>query len=155
MPTPYRLISFSSNRLLCLLAPLAAILLLAGCSGPPSESIGQSVLEKRIQAQSNGQIKLTSFKKTNATGDENSYQMEFEAEIEFLSTGTWSRGVNGAPDVSFEFSAGQTQQGGMMGFAGSIFGATAVKAGEHTTVKGVLRFAKTEQGWRDEAGDVH
>ena len=137
------------------LSALFAAAVLTGCSGKPSERTGEAIMEKRIVSQSNGNIRLVRFTKTNATGDDNSYQMEFEAEIMFMATGTWTRGSSMDPAVSFEFSPQQMAQTPTMGFMAAAMGAENVQHGQHVTIKGVLRFEKTEQGWRGEDGQVY
>jgi hypothetical protein len=126
-----------------------------GCSGPPSQSIGEKLLEKRIESQSGARIKLVSFKKTNGVENVNLYEMEYEAEIEFTGTGTWTRGSSLDSSVSFEFSAGTLPKNNLAQLMGSAIGAVNVSQGEHQTVKGMLRFQKTEQGWRGEDGQVY
>src|SRR5688572_6947200 len=72
---------------------IAGVLLLVGCSGPPSERTGRKALEHRIQNQSHGAIRLVDFKKTNGRGTDDFYRVEFEAEIEFAANGVWLRGT--------------------------------------------------------------
>lgn len=132
---------------------LAAVLVLPGCSGPPSEDVGRQVLSQRIARESNGKISLLRFTKTNATGNDNFYQLEYEAEIEFLETGIWTAGKNSSP--AFEFSTGQMAQGSVMAFMGNVTGASNVQQGQHTSVKGTLSFAKTERGWKGEDGNLY
>ena len=70
------------------IAPLVAALFLAGCSGPPSASVGRQIVQKQVQAESKGLMKLVSFRKTNATGDNTTDRMEYEAEVEFTADAT-------------------------------------------------------------------
>jgi PBP1b-binding outer membrane lipoprotein LpoB len=141
--------------LICHILPILAAIFLVGCSGPPSESMGRKMLEHKIQSQSNGKINLASFKKTNGTGDNNFYQVEYEAEIEFLADGAWVRGSSLDSSVSFEFSTQQVGGNWMAQSIGGVTGATNVKQGQHTTIKGVLKFERTEKGWRGEDGVVY
>ncbi len=129
--------------------------LLVGCSGPPSENTGRKVVERQIQTQSNGKIKLVSFKKSNGMGDDHFYQLEYEAEIEFLADGAWARGTPMDSSASFEFSTqavGNTPTAQMMGAA---FGAANVHRGQRETIKSALRFEKTENGWRGQDGQIY
>lgn len=138
------------------ISTLAVIaLLLTGCSGAPSESMGRKMIEHKIQSQSNGKINLVSFRKTNGTGDNNFYQVEYEAVIEFLANGAWVRGSSLDTSISFEFSIQQVGNTQMAQFVNDLNGATNVRQGQHTTIKGVLRFEKTEKGWRGEDGVVY
>jgi PBP1b-binding outer membrane lipoprotein LpoB len=135
--------------------PILAAIFLAGCSGPPDASMGRKMLEHKIQSQSNGKINLVSFRKTNGTGDNNVYQVEYEAEIEFLADGAWMRGSSLDSSVSFEFSTQPVGNNWMAQSLGGLSGATNVKKGQRTTVKSVLRFEKTEKGWRGGDGVVY
>jgi len=134
---------------------LVLVLLLSGCGGPPGESSGQALIERRIQDQGKGNIKLVSFRKTNATGDDASYQLEYEAEIEFEADGAWTKGSDMAAAVSFEFSTQQAGQTATMGLMNSVLGTQNVRRGEHATVQGTIRFEKTENGWRGEDGQFY
>jgi hypothetical protein len=129
--------------------------LLSGCSGPPSESAGQKLLEHRIAEQSHGNIRLVRFTKTNATGNDQLYQMEFEAEVEFVANGAWSRGNAMDPVVHFDFSPEQVSGNAIAQLMGSIEGAANVRQGQHQTIRSVLRFEKTESGWRGEDGNIY
>lgn len=136
-------------------AVLAAVIL-SGCApGPPSENVGRETIERQIQTQSNGKIKLVSFTKTNGKQHDDSYQLEYKAEIEFLATGAWSRGSAMDSSTSFGFSTEQVAANALAQFTGSIFGAMNVRQGQRETVTGVLRFEKTEKGWRGQDGQVY
>jgi hypothetical protein len=130
----------------CLVACLLGCMPLVGCSGPPSEGVGRQVLEQRVRSQSNGKIKLVSFSKTNGVDDKNSYRLEYEAEIEFLSNGSWTSGIDSG---SFEFSAdaapGPNSPGAMFALT---MGTRDVRQGQREKIKGMMIFEKTEKGWR-------
>jgi hypothetical protein len=134
---------------------LALACVLAGCSGAPSESSGRQLLEKRVTDQSGSKIVLVGFKKTNGMLDGNLYQMEFEAEVEFPSGGSWQRGSALDSSVSFGFSPQPVPGSDLAQLMGGAMGAVNVREGEHQTVKGVLRFQKTERGWLGEDGQVY
>ena len=113
------------------------------------------MLDRQIQNQSNGKIKLVSFKKTNGMEDGNSYQLEYEAQIEFLAgPAFWNRGSAIDP-LSFEFSNGQLGSGATAQLLGAVVGANNVQQGQHLTVKGVFRFQKTERGWLGQDGELY
>lgn len=67
------------------LALAVAAVLVVGCSGKPNASTGRRVVEQQIADNSNGLLKLISFKKVNGTEAEpmgvKIYEMEYEAEI--------------------------------------------------------------------------
>jgi|SRR5579883_2017569 len=124
----------------------ALVCFLAGCSGPPSENAGRRLMEKRVADQSGSAIRLVSFKKINGMLTDNLYQMEFEAEVEFPSSGSWQRGSAMDSSASFGFSPQQQPQNNLAQLMAGAMGIVSVKAGEHQTVKGVLRFRKTRKG---------
>ena len=136
---------------------MLAIILFTGCSGgKPSEGAGKTMLGKHIQDESKGNIKLVNFKKTNGQGDEHSYQMEYEAEIEFLANGSWLSNSGIAGSTAFVFSSQQyNNNGGISQLLGEINGANSVQQGQRKKVKGVLQFQKTEKGWRGQDGQIY
>jgi hypothetical protein len=127
------------------------ILLLAGCGGPPSSSDGRQQLENRIQNQSNGLIKLTSFEKTNGVAQElmgmKFYEMEYSAEIEFLDDCMWGGGGPFGWDGSFQAVRGQPGTGADA-FNPTFFGKQKASKGQLRKVTGKFTFQKTEAGWR-------
>ena len=137
------------------LFPIFAALFVAGCGVPLSQSTGQKMLENQIQNQSNGKIKLLSFSKTNGKGDDAYYQVEYEAEIEFLANGAWESGGGMSSSPTFGFSTQQLGGGATAQLLGAVVGAQNVSQGQRTKVKGVLRFEKTEKGWRGQDGQVY
>ena len=133
------------------------ILLMAGCSKPastpdiPDESLGQKALEENVQAQSKGQIKVVRFTKTNATTGPGLYNMEYEAVIEFLADGAWTRGGSFDPNVTtFGFSPRRinTNPESFDGIVGMINNIKNVRQGQQETVTGTILFQKAENGWR-------
>jgi hypothetical protein len=134
---------------------LAAIFLSSsGCSRTPSEGTGHKMLERQIQNQSNGKIKLVSFRKTNGMEDGNFYQLEYEAQIQFLAAGAWNRG-NAMDPPAFEFSNEQLGSGATAQLLGAVVGANNVRQGDHATVKGAFRFQRTEKGWLGQDGQLY
>jgi len=130
---------------------LCAAALLAACSGPPSESDGRSALESKVQAQSNGLIKVASFQKTNGVAREfggvKAYELDYTAEIEFTDDCMWGGGGPFGWDGSFEAARGQPR-GALDSFNPKYFGKQAAKKGQRQKVTGKFAFEKTERGWR-------
>lgn len=124
--------------------------MLVGCSGKPSEGMGQKALDHQIQTQSKGQIKLMSFHKTNGTGDDKVYAVEYEAEIEFQTDGYWT---HGGAMVPFGFAAQISPYDRMM--AAGMGAITEVHKGQRQTINGALQFVKTEKGWQGEDGQIY
>ena len=90
---------------------LAITAFLFGCSGGwPSESAGQQVLASMIQGQSNGNIKLVNFRKTNATGGENC-RCKFLSVICFSSIRLGPFGTRRSEGERSEPSAAESQKG--------------------------------------------
>jgi hypothetical protein len=124
-------------------------LFLAGCSGPPSESVGKQIVEKEIQDKSKGLMKLVSFRKTNATGGDGFYVMEYEVEVAFTDDATVptsafaagpffaDRGFTKANQLDLPLSSIQKRKGETMKRAST------------------LTFKKTEKGWRGPDGNVY
>ncbi len=136
------------TKLIRYIVPVLTALFLAGCSSQPSESTGQKIIEKSIQAQSNGLIKLVSFRKTNATSpDRNHYLLEYEMEIEYLDN-CWVDGM-GLEVTPPKFKASR--------LAPDRFDFLALKKrkGEKEKMSGYLGFEKTEKGWRGDDGNVY
>ena len=132
---------------------IIAVALLAGCSGRPSESNGRAVLQQKLGQQSKEtkeNIKVVSFRKTNATGDDKHYSLEYEAEIEFLADGAWS-------DDRFEFLTKQEDLARSRNLLDwkNLSNWKNVQQGQHATVKGNIQFFKTEKGWRGEDGNLY
>lgn len=130
---------------------LLTALVISGCGGPPSPSDGRKQLEGRIQAQSNGLIRLVSFDKTNGLdrdiGGRKIYEMEYTAEIEFLDNCMWSGGGLLGWDGSFRAVRGE-RPGGIEAFNPEYLEMPEVRKGQRKKVNGKFTFEKTEQGWR-------
>lgn len=137
------------TKLIRYIAPLLTALFLAGCSSQPSESTGQKIIEKRIEAQSKGLIKLVSFRKTNATGNANYYNLEYAIEIEYLDNclvGSLGGGLGSMPDFTAEPGSR---------LPASKFYMQQKRKGEREKQSGQLGFEKTEKGWRGPDGDLY
>jgi len=127
------------------IVPILTALFLAGCSGPPSESVGKQIVEKQIQEQSKGLIKLVSFRKTNATGGDSAYQMEYEVEIEFADDVRVFRDAMMAGPFYAERGV----------VSPTLFMMQQRRKGEKLKQTGTLGFEKTEKGWRGPDGVVY
>lgn len=134
---------------------IALALVISGCSMPPSEDAGQRLMEKRVADQSGGIIILSEFKKVNGMLNGNLYEMQFEAKVLFPSAGSWQRGSAMDSSVSFGFSSDRLPENAAAGLMAGAMGIVNVKAGERQTVKGILRFQKSERGWVGEDGQVY
>jgi hypothetical protein len=135
------------TKLIHYVVPVLTALFLAGCSSQPSQSAGKQIIEKTIQDESKGLIKLLSFRKTNATSRGNYYVMEFEVEIEYLEdcvlegVGPFSRASRGL----FKAERGSSLRG---------LPYQPKKKGKERR-SGELEFEKTEKGWRGPDGNVY
>ena len=135
------------TKFACHIIPILVGLFLVGCSGPssPSESVGKQIVERQIQEQSKGLIKLVSFRKTNATGGDAAYQMEYEVEIEF------------SDDV--RVFQDPMMKGPFYAEVGAVqpihFMMKQRRKGEKTKQTGTLGFEKTEKGWRGTDGNIY
>jgi hypothetical protein len=145
------------NRIKFLAVALNLILFL-GCSGTssaPSEANGRAFLERKIQEQSGGAIRLVNFNKVNATASGPLFGLEFQAEIEFLKDGAWAKGNRADPHVSFKYSPGKVGTGFTEQMAADLDGWQNVQKGQHQNIKDAVLFEKTERGWRTEDGQVY
>ncbi len=79
---------------------MVLLLVATGCSVTPSERDARTALEDQIQRDSEGRIKLISFRQTGAKrieggdlgyGKQQWYVVEYEAEIEFQDHVVWYR----------------------------------------------------------------
>jgi hypothetical protein len=126
---------------------LSAMILIIGCSGPPSASTGRAALEQKIQRESNGFIKLVSFEKTDGVSQEamgmKIYTLKYTAEIEFTDNCFWGDG-NGLIGWGGNFSADRSTGMALLD-ASTHF--KAGKKGQKEKVTSSLTFQKTENGW--------
>jgi hypothetical protein len=121
----------------------------------PSEAQAQSLLQKEIQSQSNGNIRLVSLKKINGVPDGNFYKLEYQLVIEFLATGAWTKGGDISSETSYRFSTSRVRDSSMGQILADIDGTKNVSRGQKETVKGSILFEKTENGWRKFDPDAH
>jgi len=127
----------SSTRTKAIALMLCAVcLLMTGCnssSSVPGESEGRQTVEEQVKDESRGLMKLVSFEKTNGQAFDvlgvKGYSMEYKVVVEFLDDGKWLSDFRGTRGT------------------GPGLG-KPTKKGERVTIEGVLRFEKTERGWR-------
>lgn len=131
------------------------VALIAGCSLHPSEGDGELAILDRIKTQSEGRIKLISFHKTDGQKRElqgaQFYNLEFQAEIEFMEDCKWVTGMYGSSPGfrTIEVAAQQNK-----GFSWDTWvdntrnPGVMVKKGHQEKLSGSIMFEKTEQGWR-------
>jgi hypothetical protein len=123
--------------------PIVVALSLIGCSGKPSEAVARANLQEQIQRESSGRIRLASFQKTDGVmrefGGVKTYEMTYDAEIEFLEDCYWTG-----------FNDGMSFQTHKMDRPERIpLGVTPRRAnkGQHLRFGGHINFQKTERGW--------
>lgn len=131
------------------------IALFVGCSdSQPSAGDGERFIRHIIDEQSEGIIKLVSFKKTNGQkGEERGvpfYFMVYQVKIEFTNDCKWLTpdNINGARNFfgTIPPSAHNT-------ISDHISEGKWVKKGDRGEVNGKIIFTKTEQGWEPELMD--
>lgn len=136
---------------------IVCAVLMAGCNSSPSANDAGNVLRQKIDSESQGQIKLVSFKKTDGqlsvVNAVKIYELDYEAEIEFQTDGTWFKGMQG---MGFGFSTQQATAGSMAAFANQMVnGGINVHHGDRVKIAGVMLGDKKESGWVFEIGDSH
>ncbi len=113
----------------------------------PTENDGERFLGYRIQSESQKQIALVNFKKTNGTKSTESgveqYTMDFLATIEFLATCRWKTSPLGEVEGFHTMPIPKSAYSSFIPKLG-----TDVKRGQKAEVSGKLFFKKTEQGWK-------
>lgn len=118
------------------------------CSSKPREADGKEEVERQIAHSSRGLIRLVKFAKTNGKQGEVSgvkvYEMQYEAEIEFLGEALWG-GAAHLLGGSMTFDAHPYT--GSLADLGAGPGRTVVHKGERRRVNGALTFEKWESGW--------
>lgn len=140
----------SSARLGAALAGLT--LCLCACSSGPSVVKVEEHLRNRVEAESEGRLKLASFRKTNAQEGElfgvPAYSLEYEAEIEVLETCFWTPRYFG--EISFR-TVGPDE----MSIYLELQGYQRVREGERVTFTNSFEFEKTERGWKGPGGKIY
>src|SRR5689334_19887562 len=120
-----------TNKLGVITIAIFSIILLAGYSLTPSVFEARKILSKQIEKQSGGVIKLVKFEKSNRQKvvwlGAKTYNMEYDAEIEFLDDCYW-----GEPACGFEIVKGKPGP-----FTAFMFvGKREAKKGQHVKVMG-------------------
>ncbi len=108
-----------------------------GCSSLPSEPDARKALEEKIIKESEGNIVLLEFNKTNGIKDgEEGYTLEFNALIEFKERGSKSElfGSSGYNFSNFKLV--------------DFLGMKSFEKGSQVKLEGKIYFEKTENGWR-------
>lgn len=126
-------------------AALITTLLVACSPSQPSVADGERSLRARITSESEGRIKLVSFKETHGQKMDVAgipfYFMEYQAEIEFTEDCQWERQVT-AKAWGFRTVKRVAQPLG-----GAQNPLALVIKGHRETVSGTIAFGKTRKGW--------
>jgi hypothetical protein len=118
---------------------------LIGCAdSKPSEADARQKLERQIQEESGGLIKLVSFRKTDGAGHGimGKNEVNYTAEIEFRDDLFWG-GCKQSEGCNFHANSIAPAQ-----MAGLILTGQQQKKGDRFTFSGTLALEKTESGWR-------
>ena len=123
---------------------IAIAFTLVGCAdSKPSEADARQKLEKQIQEESGGLIKLVSFRKTDgampAVMGRN--EVSYTAEIEFGDDLFWA-GCKQSEGCNFHANSIAAAQ-----MAGLILNGQQQKKGDRFTFSGTLSLEKTDGGW--------
>jgi hypothetical protein len=117
----------------------------------PDPSLAQQKLQKQIDSQSGGFIKIINFKKTDGQSFESNgikgYNMSYEAVIMFEKAGIWSTWAFG-DHLDFEFHPGHVaERAGPAGMLNSLQGGKQMRQGDRVKLVGVIIAEKSENGW--------
>ena len=134
---------------------VCCFLLFAGCS--PSLDEAKQVLQQQITSQSQGHIKLVSFRKTALQEIQVQgvlgRRIIYAAEVEFDQRGLWSRGV-GNKSLGFEFSPNLIPAtGDIAGMMKDLQGERQMCEGERVRIAGMMTGTKPESGWKYELNE--
>jgi hypothetical protein len=134
--------------------------LMAGCSSSPSAGDAEQVLRQQIDSESNGQIKLVSFRKTDGqkqvVNGVQLYELDYEAEIEFETDGTWLSDIGGGQGISFKLLTGADRPTTNLGQFGEMpYSPKDVHRGSRAKISGVMEGEKKESGWKLEVGSKY
>ena len=123
---------------------IAIAFTLVGCAdSKPSEADARQKLEKQIQEESGGLIKLVSFRKTDGAGHGimGKNEVNYTAEIEFGDDLFWG-GCKQSEGCNFRANSIAPAQ-----MAGLVLTGQQQKKGDRFTFSGTLALEKTESGW--------
>jgi hypothetical protein len=129
----------------------------ASVSNTPSESVARKILENIIKEDSQGLIKLVSFKKTNGQSGETFgikwYSLECEGEIECVEGGWWWTGLGKGFVLATTVTPEQDEHGATDLFHSTQFSTkNRVEKGQRKKFSGALHFQLTENGWGVQEG---
>jgi hypothetical protein len=109
-------------------------------------------LRKEIDSESQGNIALANFRKTDGQANEvfgvKGYNLQFEGDICFRADGVWIARSFGSPTITFSFSKTPVAFGQMNG-------ATKVNTGQRVKIAGTLEGRQSESGWNFGFGECH
>jgi hypothetical protein len=147
---------FSLSALTWVLSALC-LPLFVGCS--PSLDEARQVLQQRITTQSQGHIKLVSFRKTDLQEFQvkgvPGRRLRYAAEVEFAHRGIWS-GWAGMECLSFEFSPNdRSEQGNVAEIIDDLRGNRQMYEGDRIRIAGVMTGTKSDQHWRYDLDEIH
>lgn len=113
----------------------------------------ENALRKEIESESQGNIQLADFRKTDGQTSEafgvKSYSLQFEGEITFSSDGYWlTHNPMAGQSLTFSFSKAPVAFGGMNG-------ATQVHTGSQVKIAGSMEGQKSENGWNFGIDECH
>ena len=124
-------------------------LLLGGCSGDSRPAMAETAMREKVANESQGNIRLVSFKKTDGVErdffGQLTYEMKYEAQIEFLKDCHW------ISQPTFEWDFHTTvggPQNSLETFSPAFFGKQPAKQGDKKLIAGHMMFLKSEKGWR-------
>jgi hypothetical protein len=133
---------------------LFLLMVLCGCgTSLPTEHDARQALQDNLPES--GEMKLAALHKTNGKGGEQSYTVEFDAEVEFTADSWWNgRYLKNTPSSTRSVK----EPGPTVEFHVSLDHgkpapappppAPTVKAGQRVEVEGEMDLEKTEKGWR-------
>jgi len=125
--------------------------ILGACSKNPSAAIGERVMRKLVQNNSNGCVEVVSYNKTNGvlreTGGAKTYDLECNVTIKFAQE-CWFKTFG-------EFEAFKTDGMNDSVDANRPAGYERHSKGDHLILLRKLKFELTDNGWRDQWGDVY
>lgn len=120
-------------------------------------SDAEKTLRGAIQEQSKGQIVLTGFRKKDGREiDKTTYELIYEADLRFESSGQWMTGSTLATGIGFNFRVLQGPQS--TGFAAQVerdmVGGRDVVKGGTAKISGSMVGQKFESGWKFGVGEA-
>lgn len=121
---------------------------LISCSPLEAKPDGRADLETIVHAQSNGLLKIVSYKKTNGidyTAPVKAYEVQYEVEVEFVSDAYWKAPGIAGWDGRYCALKGKPNP---FSFGPDTFSYQPVKSGTRMRFKGSLTYQMTDNGWR-------